>query len=181
MDGTWTNVLPSTTVLNLVNSGVFNLDANTSSQTIAGLSGDATGQLGTTNDGSAVVFTINAAGSNTYNGFIGGHHGGRQDRQPTSGSAWSWRAAARQTLTNGTSNFAGGTTLNAGTLVLGNTSGSALGAGNLTFNGGTLATFAGSAGSLSGSVVAGTGANYITPGGDGSIGMLGDRQRPDAQ
>ena len=41
---------------------------------------------------------------------------------------------------SGPNTFAGGTTMNAGTLVLANgTSGSALGTGNLTLNGGTLA------------------------------------------
>ena len=57
-------------------------------------------------------------------------------------------------------------------MVIGNTSGSALGILGLTLDGGSLASPAGSVGRIGGPVNAGTGNNYITPGGDGQIGAL---------
>ena len=52
------NILPTTTVLNLVNNGWFVLNNGVAAQTLAGLSGDATGRIGGTNGGNAVVLTI---------------------------------------------------------------------------------------------------------------------------
>ena len=66
--------------------------------------------------------------------------------------------------------FGGGTTLNAGLLVVSNTSGSALGNGNLTINGGTL--MASGPASISGSVLPGSGAYTIEPDFYGSFGTL---------
>jgi autotransporter-associated beta strand protein len=70
------------------------------------------------------------------------------------------------------SSYTGGTVLNAGTLVLANTSGSALGSGNLTINGGLLTSPTGSKGYMTGSVNAGSGPYAIAPGGIGQIGQL---------
>ena len=64
---------------------------------------------------------------------------------------------------SGNNTYTGGTTLAAGTLVLANTSGSALGSGVLTLNGGTLAGTA-FAGTVSGLVQAGSSPHTIAPG-----------------
>ena len=66
--------------------------------------------------------------------------------------------------------YTGGTTLNAGTLIVSNTSGSATGTGSVTLNGGILAS--GATGSISGNVLAGTGSHTIAPGGVGTVGSL---------
>ena len=71
---------------------------------------------------------------------------------------------------NAASSFSGNTTVSAGTLVVANTTGSATSGGNVILNGGTLAS--GLVGSISGSVLAGTGAHVIAPGGVGSVGTL---------
>ncbi len=62
--------------------------------------------------------------------------------------------------------------LNAGTLVVANSSGSATGGGTVTLNGGVLASLAGVTNSIGGAVVAGTGTHTIAPGGLGTIGTL---------
>ena len=66
--------------------------------------------------------------------------------------------------------YTGGTNLNAGTLIVSNTSGSATGTGAVTLNGGILAS--GSTGSISGNVLAGAGSHTIAPGGVGTVGSL---------
>jgi len=58
--------------------------------------------------------------------------------------------------------YTGGTTLSAGTLRAANTTGSATGTGTVTLNGGTLSS--GSAGTISGAVLAGSGPHVIDPG-----------------
>jgi fibronectin-binding autotransporter adhesin len=68
--------------------------------------------------------------------------------------------------------YNGNSTLSAGTLVVDNTSGSALGSGaKITLNGGVLANV-GSTGSFTGSVMAGSGSHTIAPGGVGTVGSL---------
>ena len=58
--GPYTAILPATTVLNIVNSGAFNIDASTSTQTVAGLTGDTSAVVGSCNTGSNVAnYTIN--------------------------------------------------------------------------------------------------------------------------
>ena len=69
--------------------------------------------------------------------------------------------------------YTGGTTVTGGTLILANTAGSATGSGNVTLNGGELASSIGAGGSFSGTLLAGTGAHSISPGGDGTVGNLG--------
>ncbi|MGA2030663.1 MAG: autotransporter-associated beta strand repeat-containing protein [Thermoguttaceae bacterium] len=69
--GPYNNVLPVTTVLDLVNNGMFNIDASTSVQTIAGLAGDSTGMVGTTNQGTNVGLTISSTGNYEFDGVIG--------------------------------------------------------------------------------------------------------------
>ena len=81
-------------------------------------------------------------------------------------------------VTNGTANlsfgntYGGGTTLTAGSLVLGNgATGSATGSGNVTLNGGSLTTTAAGA-TVAGTVLAGSGAHTIAPGGVGPVATL---------
>jgi autotransporter-associated beta strand protein len=64
------NHLPATTVLTLVNNGVYSIyraDANgITSQTLAGLVGDSTALLGTENNSAPTIFTINTATGTSY-------------------------------------------------------------------------------------------------------------------
>ncbi len=75
---------------------------------------------------------------------------------------------------SGANTYSGGTTLTSGLFIAANGSnGSATGTGNVTLNGGTLATPAGATGgTITGTLVAGSGAHTIAPGGVGSIGLL---------
>lgn len=73
----------------------------------------------------------------------------------------------------GANTFTGPTDLSGGMLLLANSAGSALGSSNLTMDTGELASAAGTAGSMSGSAFAGSGAHIISPGGDGAIGQIG--------
>jgi autotransporter-associated beta strand protein len=66
--------------------------------------------------------------------------------------------------------YTGGTTVNAGSLIVSNTSGSATGTGAVTLNGGILAS--GTTGSISGNVIAGAASHTIAPGGVGTVGSL---------
>ena len=77
-------------------------------------------------------------------------------------------------LSNPSSSFTGGTMLNAGALIVANSSGSALGSGNLTINGGTLMSPAGNTGMISGVIQDGSGASIFAGGaaGTGSFGSL---------
>ena len=116
--GPYTNILPTTTVLNLVNSGVFNMDTTNFVQTVAGLTGDPTGLVGTCNQSGAARLIIDSTGNYTYNGAISAftYAGklGTNDRISLTMSG-----SGSETLT-GSSAYAGGTTVSSGTLVLGN-------------------------------------------------------------
>ncbi len=150
-NGPYTTILPATTVLNLVNSAALNIDASTSSATIAGLTGDPTALVGTCNSSSAVELIIDSTGSYTYNGVISAFTYVAKAGANTAISLV-MSGSGLQNL-SGASGYAGGTTVNGGTLQLGNNS--ALGTGGLTANGGvtdlngfnpTLASLSGSAG-----------------------------------
>ena len=83
--------------------------------------------------------------------------------QNTAGSLALYKTTGGTLTLNAASTFAGGTTMNAGMLVIANTAGSALGSGTLTLNGGILA--AGPAGgSIAGLVQAGSAAHTVAPG-----------------
>jgi autotransporter-associated beta strand protein len=140
------NFLPTTTVLNLVNHGLFNLDADSSNLTIAGLTGDSTGSIGTSNQTSAVALTINASGSYSFPGVIG----------PATvagklgiGTELSLIKSGNGTQTLGGSNaYGGGTTISAGTLSISSDANlgavpSSTVANSITLNGGTLQLTAG--------------------------------------
>ncbi len=131
-NGPYTNILPPTTVLNLVNSGAFNIDSSTSTQTVAGLTGDPTGLVGTCNGASAVRLIIAGTGNYTYNGVISAFtYVAKAGANSQLGLTMS--GSGSETLT-GSSAYAGGTTVSSGTLILGNNA--ALGTGGLTANGG---------------------------------------------
>ena len=171
--GPYNNVLPAGTILNLVNSGAFNIDAEASTQTVAGLTGDATGQVGNTNQGSNSVFTINSVGSSTFNGIIAALN---VANKLGSNSVLSLvlTGTGSQTLTNGKSLYANGTIINGGVLVVANsTNGSATGTGLVTINStGVLASDPTVGGTVSGSVMANFGGT-IAPGGLNPVGPLG--------
>ncbi len=147
-------VLPSGTPVTISNGGILNL--NGGNQTIGSLaSSDATtqaqlgaGTLTTGNDGTSTLFAGSIIGSGGLTKINGG----------------------TLTLSNGASNYSGPTNVNGGTLRVTNASGSATGSGTVTINGATLAS--GTAGTISGPVVAGTGAVAIAPGGIGTVGTL---------
>ncbi|MGA2031571.1 MAG: autotransporter-associated beta strand repeat-containing protein, partial [Thermoguttaceae bacterium] len=111
--------------------------------------------------------TLTLAGSGAGSGTIGAINlaGDNQNGQGIAVSSGSW------TIT-GSGTYTAPTQVNGGTLILGNTAGSATGSGNVTLNGGQLATTVGTAGIIGGNVIAGTGAHSISPGGDGGIGSL---------
>ncbi len=70
---------------------------------------------------------------------------------------------------SGANSYTGGTTLNAGALLAENTTGSATGAGSVTLNGGTLGSS--TTGIITGTVVGGSAAHTIEPGG-ATVGSL---------
>jgi fibronectin-binding autotransporter adhesin len=82
------------------------------------------------------------------------------------------KVGSGQLTLSGANTYILGTTVNLGTLVIANTAGSATGPGAVTLNGGELASAPGNVGAISGYVSAGSGANTISPGGDGTIGTM---------
>ena len=109
------------------------------------------------------VYVSTAAGSNlTISGPIS---------ESTPGSSLT-KTDAGALILAGSNIYSGGTEVDNGTLVAANGgNGSATGSGTVTLNGGTLASGP-SGGSISGSVVVGSIASEIAPGGIGSIGTL---------
>ena len=128
---------------------------------VGGLSGGGNVALVTT-DASPKAVALSVGGNGANNSFSG-----------TLGGAGSLVKNGNDLLfLNGSSTYQGGTTLNAGSLVVANTAGSALGSGILTLNAGTLA--AGPAGGTIGGLVQG-GANphTIAPGAGLPTGQYG--------
>jgi len=121
--------------------------------TIKGLGGSGTVTLGSR------TLTISDGAAQDFSGGISG------------AGAVVKGGGGTQTLSGGASTYSGGTTVSGGTLVVANTAGSATGSGSVTVNAGTLAS--GATGSIAGSLLAGSGAHSISPGGDGGIGSLG--------
>ena len=109
--------------------------------------------------------TLTLQGSTTGSGQLDGI---LADNTTTYKTSLTKAGTGTWTLT-GANTYSGGTTVNGGTLVVANTSGSATGLGSVTLNGGTLTS---TAGTILGSVNAGSGAHAIAPGGDGSAGIL---------
>lgn len=107
-------------------SAAGTLDLNGYNQTLAGVTKGANAATVTNTGPAASTLTINNSGAVTYAGVIANGAGGLALAQSGAGTL---------TLT-GANTHAGGTTVNAGTLVTGHTS--ALGTGNLAVNAGTL-------------------------------------------
>ena len=105
-----------------------------------------------------------AGNSTTFAGWI-------QDGASAAKVGLTMNGPGMLTLSNQYNTYSGGTTVNNGTLVAANATGSATGSGNVTMNGGTLAS-ATSGGSISGKVIAGSGTYTIAPGGVGKIGSM---------
>ncbi len=134
------NVLPVTTTLNLVNKGMFNISLDGANQTVAGLTGDATGSLGNTNQFSVTTLTLNGSGNYNFPGTIGaaqvaGQIGSDAALNVVKSGTGTQSLSGNNTY-GGTNAGDGGTTLNSGTLNL--NSATAIGFGTLTINGGTL-------------------------------------------
>jgi autotransporter family porin len=112
------NMLPTTTVLNLVNNGVLNMDNHSSNQQVAGLTGDATGVVGTTDATSAVVFTIGGSGVYAFPGVIGAVT--LQGKAGSNAQLSLDMAGAGRQILSGSNTYTGATSINSGTLQLGN-------------------------------------------------------------
>ena len=116
------NMLPATTVLTLNNHGVYaywGSLAGFTTQTVAGLVGDSTGLLGTENNTTPSVLTINTAPatSYTYAGQIGDVNVLGRGHTLTGGAPFSLvkNGAGTQILT-GVNPYTAGTTINGGIL-----------------------------------------------------------------
>ncbi len=134
----------------------------TASPSIGGLSGSGSLVLGNSTGPVNTNLTVNSASNSTFSGFIS---------QATS-AVGSLIKSGTGTLTLGSANsYGGGTTINQGTLVAANGSGSATGSGPVTLNSGMLSSGT-AGGTIGGNVLAGSGAYQIAPGGIGAIGSL---------
>ena len=134
------NILPTTTVLNLVSSAWFVLNNNISNQQVAGLMGDSTTAIGSVNGTVTNVCVITSAptAGNTYNyaGVIGPLTLlAKAGNAATTAVTIAGTGTGTQIL-SGTNTYAGATTLTSGTLGL--DSASAIGASTLNINGGTI-------------------------------------------
>ena len=124
--------------------------------TLGGLSGGNAYNL-TNADGNGVNLSV--GNNNTNTTFSGAFSGNGSLTKVGNGAL---------TLTNYYSNHTGGATLDSGTLVLANQSGSAIGNGPLILSGGTLVT-APNGGGINGSLIAGSNPQVIVPGGVGTV------------
>jgi autotransporter-associated beta strand protein len=156
-----TNMLPSTTVLTLVNNGWLVMNSGNSFQTLAGLvCADGTGVVTTPNNTSTTALTIAPGAGQTYsyNGLIGSSIAilGK-----TGTVAMTVTIAGNSTGTQvfaGPNTYTGNTTITGGTLRANNgTNGSATGTGAIFVSGnGTLGTLGGN-GTVSGAVTINSG------------------------
>ena len=132
------NVLPTTTVLNLINNGAWNIDSAASNLTVAGLAGDATGRFGTSNQTTAGTnLTISGSGTYTFPGVIGAITvAGKTGTDAI--LSLTMNGTGTQIL-GGVNTYTGATTVNQGTLSLGIANGINSGS-PLVLGGGKLAT-----------------------------------------
>jgi fibronectin-binding autotransporter adhesin len=131
------NILPTGTVLKLINNGTFNLDSQASNLTVAGLNGDATGRIGTTNASTSVVLTIGGAGSYSFPGVIGALT--LTGKTGTDARLSLIKTGTGTQVLGGVNTFSGGVTVNQGTLALGVANG-INSASPLTLGGGKFGT-----------------------------------------
>ncbi len=124
------NILPTGTALNLINSGAWNLSSGSSNLTVAGLNGDATGRLGTTNATAAVVLTLGGSGNYSFPGIVGAFtvYGKTGDN----GHLSLVKSGSGTQVFSGANTYAGGTTVNNGTLTA--APGGSIGTGPLAVN-----------------------------------------------
>jgi len=118
-----------------VNGGVISghrgsVNLYNSAITVSSLSGDSLGSI-TNSYGNAQITFAPASGSSTFAGTISDH----PESSDYIALVMSGTAGTTQVLSNANS-YSGGTTLNSGTLEIGNAG--ALGSGQIAFNGGTL-------------------------------------------
>ena len=132
------NPLPTGTVLNVINSGIFVQGGGVGGQTVAGLTGDSTALVGSANGGSAFTLTIAPANatSYTYAGVIGPVPLLGKAASATVNSLTIAGAGTGAEILTGTNTYAGATTLNSSTL--GIDSVQAIGTGPFAINGGTI-------------------------------------------
>ena len=142
-----TNALPVGTVLTLTDAAgsgknVF-LDLNGFSQTLAGLTtgGTATNKSVRNSSATAAALTLNNSGSVTYGGILGG---------PSANNLSLIKQGGGTLTLTGSNTYSGATSVNGGTLLVNNTTGSGTGTSNVTVNsGGTL----GGSGTILGDVI----------------------------
>ncbi|MEY4386581.1 MAG: hypothetical protein RLY20_1864 [Verrucomicrobiota bacterium] len=154
------NGIATSATISIANSGAASLDLNGYDQSVVGVVKSANaatiGNSSTTSDS-----TLTTTGTNTYAGLI-------QDALGSGTRKVKLTVAGGQLTLTGTNAYSGGTTINAGTLLVSNTNlnGSGTGTGNVTVNnGGTL----GGTGRIAGIVTNNAGGN-LAPG--ASIGTL---------
>jgi autotransporter-associated beta strand protein len=125
--------LPTTAVVTLSGTGLFNFRNQGTTETIAGLDGTSGTEITPFINGGGNTLNIAGSGNYSFAGRI-------EDKSPTgSGSssvALAMQGSGTQVLT-GASNYSGGTTISAGVLQLGDgfTAGASLGSGHVTVNG----------------------------------------------
>ncbi len=161
------NILPTTTVLNLINNGWFNLNNNVADQTIAGLTGDSTGQIGTTNGGNLCILTIDPAAGHNYNfaGVIGGQAILGKGPGSSANVQLVIAGSGTQTLT-GANTYTNSTTITSGTLQLGNGGNSGSIAGSPVTDNGVLAIDRSDTVNLSALILEGTNGTTLTGAGE---------------
>ena len=133
------NALPPTTVLNVVSNGWFVLNNGVAMQTVAGLTGDASGVVMTTNGGSAnLTITPSAGQTYTFPGMFGAQTVLGKGGANTAMSLVI-NGSGTQVFSGSSDPYAGVTIINGGSLQLNNNANGAageIGSGVITINSG---------------------------------------------
>ena len=157
--------------LSMLGTGILVDNANASTLTISANLGINNSQAWTNNSGNLFTvsgnislggngLTVNGSGNTLISGIIAG---------VANGSTLTKEGSGTLTLT-GTNTYAGGTTVNGGTLLVNNTTGSGTGSGAVAvINAGTTL---GGTGTISGPVVVGAGASVAPGNGGNNTGIL---------